>query len=271
MIVKTPEELAGMRRVGALVAETLAAMRDEVRPGITTGQLDLVAARLWARRGARSGPIETYEFPGSTCISVNDEVVHGVPGRRILREGDLVTLDVTPELDGFFADAAITVPVGRISEEARRLLTATEACLAAAIGAAREGAPLRAVGATTADVAAARQVSVYPELLGHGIGRELHEAPQVPNVDWPHLKQPLAPGLVMAIEPMLGLGGTALETREDGWTIATADGSLSAHFEHTVIIDLERPMVLTDWGGTAPERSLVSGAWRRRPSPTSST
>lgn len=245
MIVATPEELAGMRRVGALVAETLAAMRAEVRPGVTTGELDLVAARLWAKRGARSGPIETYEFPGTTCISVNEEIVHGVPGARVLREGDLVTLDVTPELDGFFADAAITVPVGRVSAEARRLLDVTQGCLAAALEAAREGARLRVVGAATARVATARGVTVFPELLGHGIGRELHEAPQVPNVDWPHLKQKLRAGLVMAIEPMVGLGGAEIETRDDGWTIATVDGSLSAHFEHTVIVSGDHPMVLT--------------------------
>lgn len=245
MIVTTPEELEGMRRVGALVAETIAAMRAEVRPGITTGELDLVAARLWATRGARSAPIETYEFPGTTCISVNEEVVHGVPGDRRLKEGDLVTLDVTPELDGFFADAAITVPVGRVSAEAQCLLDATRECLAAALGAAREGARLRDVGATTARVATARGVTVFPELLGHGIGRELHEAPQVPNVDWPHLKQPLRAGLVVAIEPMVGLGGAEIETREDGWTIATVDGSLSAHFEHTVMVHGDRPMVLT--------------------------
>lgn len=234
-----------MRRVGALVAETLAAMRAEVRPGVTTGELDLVAARLWAKRGARSGPIETYEFPGSTCISVNEEIVHGVPGARVLREGDLVTLDVTPELDGFFADAAITVPVGRVPAEAQRLLKATQGCLVAALEAAREGARLRDVGATTARVATERGVTVFPELLGHGIGRELHEAPQVPNVDWPHLKQKLRAGLVMAIEPMAGLGGAEMETRDDGWTIATVDGSLSAHFEHTVIVSGDRPMVVT--------------------------
>lgn len=246
MIVTTPEELEGMRRVGALVAETLAAMRAEVRPGVTTGELDLVAARLWAKRGARSGPIETYEFPGSTCISVNEEVVHGVPGARILREGDLVTLDVTPELDGFFADAAITVPVGRVSAEARRLVEAAHGCLAAALGAAREGSALRVVGATTEQVAAARGVTVFSELLGHGIGRALHEAPQVPNVDWPHLRQPLSAGLVMAVEPMVGLGGAELETRADGWTVATVDGSLSAHVEHTVMIAQDRPIVLTE-------------------------
>ncbi len=234
-----------MRRVGALVAETLTAMRAEIRPGISTGELDLVAARLWAKRGATSAPIETYEFPGTTCISVNEEIVHGVPGARVLREGDLVTLDVTPELDGFYADAAITVPVGRVSAEAQRLLEATQACLVAAVTAAREGAALRVVGATTAHLARSREVTVYPELLGHGIGRELHEAPQVPNVDWPHLKQPLRAGLVMAIEPMVGLGGAEIETREDGWTIATTDGSLSAHFEHTVMVSGDRPVVLT--------------------------
>jgi methionyl aminopeptidase len=234
-----------MRRVGALVAETLRAMRAEVRPGITTAELDGVAARLWARHGARSGPIETYGFPGSTCISVNEEVVHGVPGGRVLREGDLVTLDVTPTLDGFYADAAITVPVGRVGREARALLAAAERCLAAALGAAREGAPLREVGAATGRTAMAQEVTVFAELLGHGIGRRLHERPQVPNVDWPHLREPLERGLVVAIEPMVGLGDEELVTREDGWTIATADGSLSAHFEHTVVIDGVAPMVLT--------------------------
>lgn len=234
-----------MRRVGALVAETLRAMRAQVRPGVTTGALDDVAARLWARRGARSGPQVTYDFPGATCISVNEEVVHGVPGGRVLREGDLVTLDVTPELDGFLADAAITVPVGRVRPEAARLLRAADSCLVAALAAAAQDTPLRRIGAATQRTADDHDVAVYPDLLGHGIGRRLHEPPQVPNVDWPHLRRPLGRGLVLAIEPMVGLGGTVLETRADGWTIATADRSLSAHVEHTVVVDGDRPLVLT--------------------------
>lgn len=234
-----------MRRVGALVAATLRAVRAEVRAGVTTGQLDAVAARVFARHGATSGPMETYDFPGATCISVNEEVVHGVPGARVLREGDLVTLDVTPQLDGYLADAAITVPVGKASPEAERLLRAADACLAAAVRAARQDAPLRRIGAATQRWAAEHEVTVFPELLGHGIGRKLHEPPSVPNVDWPHLRKPLNRGLVLAIEPMLGLGSEELETRDDGWTIATADGSLSAHVEHTIVVQGHQPFVLT--------------------------
>ncbi len=234
-----------MRRVGALVAETLGELRREVRAGVTTGFLDDVAARIFARHGAVSGPQATYDFPGTTCISVNEEVVHGVPGARVLRDGDLVTLDVTPELDGFLADAAITVSVGRPRPEARRLLRAADSCLAAAVDAAIEGRQLRTIGAATQRTAREHAVAVFPELLGHGIGRRLHEPPSVPNVDWPHLRRPLNAGLVLAIEPMLGLGDPELETRDDGWTIATVDGSLSAHVEHTVVVRGERALVLT--------------------------
>lgn len=234
-----------MRRVGAVVAATLRELRAEVRPGITTAQLDHLAARSFARHGARSGPQLTYDFPGTICISVNEEVVHGVPGPRVLREGDLVTLDVTPELDGFYADAAVTVPVGRPRPAARRLLRAAEACLHSALAAAVSGRPLRAIGAATQRTAQAHRATVYAELQGHGIGRALHESPSVPNVDTPRLRRPLNDGLVLAIEPMLGLGGTDLVTLDDGWTIATADGSLSAHVEHTVVVRAGRPLVLT--------------------------
>ncbi len=245
MSIKTPEELAGMRRAGALVARTLRELRRAVRPGITTGELDAQAARIFASEGARSGPQLTYDFPGTICISVNEEVVHGVPGPRRLREGDLVTLDVTPELDGFLADAAVTVPVGRARPEARRLLRAADRCLAAALGAAGAGAPLRAIGRATEAAARASGATVFPELRGHGIGRRLHEPPTVPNVDLPSLRRPLNPGLVLAIEPMLTLGRPELVHGDDGWTISTADGSLSAHVEHTVVIHDARPLVLT--------------------------
>lgn len=245
MIVRTPEELEGMRRVGALVATTIERMRDAVAPGVTTGELDLIAARTFHEFGARSGPMETYGFPGSTCISVNEEVVHGIPGGRKLRDGDLVTLDVTPELDGWLADAAVTVPVGSVSDEARRLLDAADACLAAALGAARSGMPLRNVGRTVEETAAALGASPFAELCGHGIGRKLHEDPTVPNVDTPSLRQPLDDGLVIAVEPMLTLGAPQLEERSDGWTIATADGRLSVHVEHTIVVQDGAPIVLT--------------------------
>jgi methionyl aminopeptidase len=245
MSIKTPEELAGMRRVGALVALTLRELRSAVRPGITTGALDALAARIFAREGARSGPELTYGFPGAICISVNEEVVHGVPGARRLREGDIVTLDVTPELDGFLADAAVTVPVGRPRPDARPLLRAADRCLQAALGAAEAGAPLRAIGRATEAAARRNGAAVFPELRGHGIGRRLHEPPSVPNIDLPGLRRPLNQGLVLAIEPMLTLGSPELVHGDDGWTISTADGSLSAHVEHTVVIDRAGPLVLT--------------------------
>ncbi|CAB4911437.1 unannotated protein [freshwater metagenome] len=245
MIVRTPEELEGLRRVGALVAETTRRMREAVAPGVSTAELDLIAARTFHEYGALSGPMETYAFPGSTCISVNEEVVHGIPGGRRLREGDLVTLDVTPELDGWLADAAVTVPVGEVSDEARRLLDAADACLAAALGVARAGMALREIGRTVQETAAALGASPFEELCGHGIGRELHEDPTVPNVDVPTLRTPLEEGLVIAVEPMLTLGDPRLVERGDGWTIATADGALSVHVEHTIVVQDGAPIVLT--------------------------
>jgi len=245
MIVRTAEELEGMRRVGALVAETIRRMREAVRPGVTTAELDLIAARTFHEYGALSGPMETYSFPGSTCISVNEEVVHGIPGGRKLRDGDLVTLDVTPELDGWLADAAVTVPVGTASPEAQRLLDTADACLAAALGVARAGMPLRAIGRTVQETAAALGATPFEELCGHGIGRELHEDPTVPNVDMPSLTGPLEEGLVIAIEPMLTMSDPQLVERSDGWTIATADGALSVHVEHTIVVQDGAPIVLT--------------------------
>jgi len=245
MSVETPEKLAGLRRVGRLVARTLRTLRREVRPGITTGELDDVAAAMFAAAGATSAPRTTYGFPGTICISVNDEVVHGVPGDRVLEDGDLVTLDVTPELGGFMADAAITVPVGRTTPEGVRLVRVAQECLREAVGAATAGAPLRAIGAATERMAHRHGAIPFPELHGHGIGRRIHEEPSVPNVDVPGLERRLNAGLVLAIEPMVTMGSPDLVTRPDGWTVATADGSLSAHVEHTVVVYRDRPLVLT--------------------------
>jgi methionyl aminopeptidase len=245
MSVDTPEELEGLRRAGALVAHTLRVLRERLRPGLTTGALDDLAAREFARAGARSGPAELVGFPGTICISVNEEVVHGVPGSRRLREGDLVTLDVTPLLDGFCADAALTVSVGRPQPGARRLLRAADACLRAAVAATVAGQPLSAIGRATERTARRHGGTVYAELGGHGTGRTMHEPPRVPNVFVPHMRRRLDDGLVLAIEPMLGLGGEELVVREDGWTIATADGSLAAHAEHTVVVRPQRALVVT--------------------------
>lgn len=245
MSIETPEELEAMERVGALVASVLAEMRSAVAPGVTTGALDEIAARAFLREGATSGPAEIVGFPGTTCISVNEEVVHGVPGSRVLRDGDLVTLDVTPLLDGFCADAAITVPVGKPSPEAARLLTVADRCMASAVDAARAGAPLRYVGRATQRAARAAGATIYTDLVGHGVGRTMHEPPQVSNIYEPHVRTRMHDGLVLAIEPMIGLGTSELVTLDDGWTMATADGSLSAHVEHTVVVRQGGGTVLT--------------------------
>jgi methionyl aminopeptidase len=207
MSIRTAEELAGMQRVGALVARTLRVLAGRVRPGMTTGQLDAVAAHEFAPAGAVSAPATLVDFPGAICISVNEEVVHGVPGSRRLREGDVVTFDVTPILDGFCADAAVSVPVGAPGPAARRLLRAAHACLRQAVGAALAGAPLHAIGRATERAALEPGGTVYPELHGHGVGRTMHEPPAVPNVFVAELRQPLHDGLVLAIEPMLVSAG----------------------------------------------------------------
>ncbi|MDQ8043701.1 MAG: type I methionyl aminopeptidase [Solirubrobacteraceae bacterium] len=245
MSIETPEELAAMERVGALVASVLAELKAAVAPGIATGTLDEIAARAFARAGATSGPAELVGFPGTICISVNEQVVHGVPGGRILREGDLVTLDVTPLLDGFCADAAVTVPVGKPSPAAARLLATADRCMTSAVRAARAGDPLRLIGKATQRAARSAGATIYADLVGHGVGRTMHEAPQVSNIYEPHVRQRMNDGLVLAIEPMIGLGTSELVTLDDGWTMATADGSLSAHVEHTVVVRPQGARVLT--------------------------
>ena len=234
-----------MERVGALVASVLAELRAAVEPGIATCTLDAIAERAFRRAGATSGPADIVGFPGTICISVNEEVVHGVPGKRVLREGDLVTLDVTPLLDGFCADAAVTVPVGKPSPEAAGLLVAADRCLHRAVRAARAGDQLRVIGRATQQAARIAGATIYTELVGHGVGRTMHEPPSVPNVDEPQLRQRMNDGLVLAIEPMIGLGRPELVTLDDGWTMATADGSLSAHVEHTVVVRRGGGQILT--------------------------
>jgi len=220
-------------------------MRRRVRPGVTTAQLDEVGARVFREAGARSGPQLDYGFPGVTCISVNDEAIHGVPGRRRLRDGDLVKLDVTAELDGFYADACISVPVGRVRSSTTRLVETANRALKAGMRAAHCGAPLNAIGAAVEETVTRRRHAVCAELLGHGIGRRLHEPPNVPNHYVPHLAEPLTNGLVLTIEPVISVGSGAIRAGADGWTLLTADGALSAHVEHTIVITHGTPIVLT--------------------------
>lgn len=244
MSIETAEELAGLRRAGRAVAITLREVRRRVRSGITTGELDRWAERTLARLGARPAPRLLYGFPGAICISVNDEAVHGIPGRRRLRTGDLVKLDVTAELDGFYADAAITVPVGTASPLGRRLCATADAALARALQAASAGRRLNEIGSAVEREVRARRFSVLGALCGHGIGRAIHEEPSVPNVYVPGLDSPLTHGLVITIEPVIAAGSGTLR-HAGGWTEATADGSLAAHVEHTIAITGGYPLVLT--------------------------
>ncbi len=245
MSVDSPEQQDALRAAGQVVAQTIRAMRSAVRPGITTAELDAIAAREFARAGARSGPQLDYGFPGATCISVNDEAVHGVPGRRVLRRGDLVKLDVTAELDGLYADACRTVAVGDPRPQAAKLARTAEQALAAALKVVKTGVPLNAIGETVQRVVHARGFSLCDGLMGHGIGRRIHEDPEVPNVFDPDLTEPLAEGLVITIEPLVAIGGPQVRLARDGWTVRTADGSWSAHAEHTIVVRERGPVVLT--------------------------
>ncbi len=245
MSVDTPEQLEGLRRVGALVAATISHLRAAAAPGITTGELDALAAGFFALQGALSGPILTYGYPGSICVSVNDEVVHGVPGSRMLRDGDVVTLDVAAELDGYHADAAVTVAVGTVAARTERLLAATRAALRAGMRAAQPGATLRDVGAAVERIAEARGFRVIRELTGHGIGRGMHEPPTVFNWAAPAATQRLTAGLVFTIEPMLAAGKPRIVLARDGWTVRTAERCLSAHEEHTIMVADSGPVILT--------------------------
>jgi methionyl aminopeptidase len=245
MSIDTPEELEAMHAAGKVVADAMEAMRRSVRPGVTTAELDAIAGGVFKRAGARSGPQLDYDFPGVTCISVNDEAVHGIPGKRRLHDGDLVKLDVTAELNGFYADACISVPVGKPSKEAMRLVSSAQAALADGMKVARAGAPLNAIGTAVDATVSAHGHSVCRQLIGHGIGRRIHEPPDVPNFRVPELTQPLTEGLVLTIEPIIAAGTGWIRDAGDGWTMRTSDGSTSAHFEHTMVITKRAPIVLT--------------------------
>ncbi len=247
MTVRDSQQLEGLRRIGALIAAALAELRGAVVPGISTGELDELAAAFFTSRGGQSGPILTYDYPGFICISVDDQVVHGIPGERVVQEGDLVTLDIAAELDGFHADAATTVGVGAIDPASERLMAATRAALAAGIKAAQPGATLHDVGAAIQRVSEARGFKVFKELTGHGIGRAMHEDPTIYNfaVDAPEGDLVLEAGMVFTIEPMLSAGSDRLRQDRDGWTMLTRDGSLSAHEEHTIVVREGGPLILT--------------------------
>jgi len=241
--IDDPGELAALKAAGRVVAETLRELARRVRPGVTTGELDRVAAGIFARHGARSGPQLDYDFPGTICISVDDECVHGIPGPRRLREGQLVKLDVTAELDGFYADACRTVPVGRVRPREQRLAAAAQSALKRGLTAAQAGASVGAIGTAVQTEVERRGFSVCAELTGHGIGRRIHEEPTVPNVAGGGPE--LTPGLVITVEPIIAAGSGSVYMDRDGWTVRTDDGSPSAHAEHTIVVTERAPVLVT--------------------------
>jgi methionyl aminopeptidase len=245
MSIDSPADLEGLRRVGRVVAETIAAVRDAAAVGVTTAALDRVASEVFASHGARSAPQLDYDFPGVICLSVNDECVHGIPGERELEDGDLLKIDVTAELDGFVADAAVTVEVGDVDSAGRRLRVGAEAALTRALRHVRAGMPASAVGAIVEDEVESRGLTVLRELAGHGVGRAVHEEPTIPNWPDPDAVDVLTAGLVITIEPIIASGTRRVFEEEDGWTIRTMNGSRSAHFEHTIVVTEGEPIVLT--------------------------
>ena len=241
IILKTPEEVQVMERASKLVAETLQALKREVKPGITTDALDRLAEEFILARGGKPAFKGYRSYPKTLCVSVNDQVVHGIPSKRTLNEGDIVGLDLGAIVDGFYGDAAMTLAVGDIPPRVAELLRVTEEALYAGIGAAVTGNRLSDISHAVQSHAEAAGFSVVTDFVGHGIGRQLHEEPQVPNYGPPGQGPRLQVGMVLAIEPMVNMGRSQVKVLEDHWTAVTVDGSLSAHFEHTIAIQPNGP------------------------------
>ena len=245
MSIQTEEELQQLRIVGMIVRKALNAMTAAAEPGITTVELDAICARIFGENGATSAPRKVYNFPGTCCISVNDEAIHGVPGNRALSEGDLLKLDVTAEKDGYYADAAVTVRVGAVSEAASALADCAKSAFHAAMRAAKAGSRVFEIGRAVQREVRRQGFSVLPEYGGHGIGRTIHELPHVAN--YPDLTQrtKLNRGLVLAVEPIITMGSGRSYVGRDGWTVRTCDHSLAAHYEHTIVITRGAPCLVT--------------------------
>lgn len=243
--LKTKEEVEIMRRAGAVVARTLNMVGEEIKAGMTTAALDAIIEEFIRGEGAIPAFKGYQGFPGSACISIDDEVVHGIPGKRVIKEGEIVSVDVGSIVEGFHGDSARTYAVGEISDEKKQLLEYTKKSLMTAIDKALKDHKLGEVSAAVQEVAEAQGYGVVRRLVGHGIGRELWEEPQIPNFGSPTDGPILKTGMVVAIEPMVNLGTYEVKTLNDGWTVVTADGQPSAHFEHTVAITDNGPDILT--------------------------
>jgi methionyl aminopeptidase len=256
IVCKSAGELARMRAVNLLVAEVLAEIAAMVTPGITTAELDATAEDHVRRAGAVPAFKGYRGYPATVCISVNEEVVHGIPSRRKLAEGDIVSLDMGAVMGGFYGDSALTVPVGRIDARAAELLRVTEESLYHAIARVRVGGRVSDLGHAVQTLVESHGFSVVREFVGHGIGVELHEEPQVPNYGQPGRGPRLSEGMVLAIEPMVTVGKPAVKVLNDGWTAVTRDGSLAAHFEHTVAVTADGPLILTALDRDAANRRV---------------
>ncbi|HET9922019.1 MAG TPA: type I methionyl aminopeptidase [Ktedonobacteraceae bacterium] len=245
-IIKSKEEQAKIRETGHIVAEILAELRSAVRPGITTAEIDALASEELQRYGAKSSSLGYHGYPASLCTSVNDEIVHGIPGSRVLKEGDVVTIDFAASYQGWHADSAITVPVGQVSPEVQRLLKVTEDALYRGIAAARAGNRLHDISRAVQQYVEGAGFSIVRQYGGHGVGRSMHEDPQVLNyIERGQPDMRLKPGMVIAIEPMVNMGAKETQVLDDDWTVVTVDESYSAHFEHTVAITNGDAEILT--------------------------
>lgn len=245
--LKSPREIDLMKDAGRIVVLVLSKIKETARPGVTTADLDKVADKLIREEGAVPAFKGYRGFPANICISINEEVVHGIPGPRVLRSGDIVSVDVGVKLKGYYSDGAITIPVGQINKERERLLAVAQEALKRAIEKVKPGAKLKEVSAAIQETAESQGFSVVRKYVGHGIGRKMHEEPQVPNfVDSSFkLNLTLKPGMTLAIEPMVNAGTYEVKTKKNGWTVVTADGRPSAHFEHTVALTATAAEVLT--------------------------
>ncbi len=245
IVIKTAQEIDKMRKSCQMTAEVLQEIVKLVEPGIATEEIDRYAEDLVIKKGAIPAFKGYHGYPKSVCISINDEVVHGIPGKRKLSEGDIVSLDFGVLLDGFYGDTAVTVPVGKVSEDKQKLMDATQKSLDMGIAQAVAGNRLGDISHAVEQYVLQEGFSVVRDYVGHGIGRQMHEDPQIPNFGLPNSGPLLKPGMVFAIEPMVNLGSYQVKTLSDGWTVVTKDGKPSAHFEHTIVITRNEPEVLT--------------------------
>ena len=244
IILKTPDEITLMAKASRVVAEALEVLKSAAKPGVTTDELDRLAEAEIRSRGAVPAFKGYRNYPKTLCVSVNEQVVHGIPSKRVLKDGDIVGLDLGAIVGGFYGDSAVTIAVGRIDEKAATLVRVTEESLSLAIQQARVGNRLSDISHAVQQHVEAAGYSVVTEFVGHGIGRQLHEEPQVPNYGKPGQGPRLQPGMVLAIEPMVNMGGPAVRVLDDRWTAVTVDGSLSAHFEHTIAIQPSGPALV---------------------------